>query len=92
MLKNNHYKLFFSVRIAKNNKIEVWVQGELDGVQWLFDDKTPIPDICPLNLGDTGAQEHMRTRSSSSCQCSHAEDARLCKYSCEYHFLPSFNN
>lgn len=54
---------FFSVRIAKNNKIEVWVQGELVGGQWLFDEGTPIPDLCPLNLGGTGTQEHIRAKS-----------------------------
>ncbi|XP_052693542.1 uncharacterized protein LOC128171792 [Crassostrea angulata] len=78
--------------IAKNVEIEVWVQGEKVGEQWQFDDGTPIPNICPIRMGDNADQVHMRAKSSNSFKCSDAENARLCNYSCEYHFLSSFNN
>uniref|UniRef100_K1PDA1 Uncharacterized protein n=1 Tax=Magallana gigas TaxID=29159 RepID=K1PDA1_MAGGI len=40
------YDIFkdYHVRMARNDEIEVWVQGELVGGQWQFDDGTPIPD------------------------------------------------
>ncbi|XP_052693547.1 uncharacterized protein LOC128171798 [Crassostrea angulata] len=89
------YNIFedYHVPIANNSVIQVWVQGEKVRGQWQFDDGTPIPEYCPIDMSNkTGDQVHLRAKSSSPFEYSDAENARLCNYSCEYHFLSSFNN
>lgn len=93
MLKSNHIDFFLIlVPIANNSVIQVWVQGEKVRGQWQFDDETPIPDFCPINMSNQTGEIHLRANGSTSFTCIDIYNRGPYHYSCEYYRVLSFNN
>uniref|UniRef100_K1R1M3 Uncharacterized protein n=1 Tax=Magallana gigas TaxID=29159 RepID=K1R1M3_MAGGI len=68
------------VPVANNSEIQVWVQGEKVGGQWQFDDGTPIPDICPIQMSNGTTEVHYRAK--AACATGYATynytDTQIC--------------
>eukprot|EP00105_Crassostrea_gigas_P040748 XP_019924896.1 PREDICTED: uncharacterized protein LOC109619397 [Crassostrea gigas] len=72
------------VPVANNSEIQVWVQGEKVGGQWQFDDGTPIPDICPIQMSNGTTEVHYRAKGTSAFRCYDAPNGDRYHFSCEY--------
>lgn len=69
----------------------MWVQGEKIGGQGQFDDGTPMPDFCPMVIGNPN-HINFRARGSTDFSCVDAPSSNLYHYSCEYDRLTTFDN
>lgn len=78
--------------IANNSFIHVWVQGKKVGGQWLFDDGTPIPDVCPISMSNGPTEVPFRARINTSVTCIDDVNDAQHHYSCQYRRLLTFNN
>lgn len=78
--------------IANSTLIQVWVQGEKGGGQWLFDDGTPIPDVCPISIINGPTEVHFRARINTSVTCIDDVNEAQDHFSCQYRRLLTFNN
>lgn len=62
--------MYLLVSNANNTFIQAWVQGEVIVGQWKFDDKTPIPNFCPIIADYIDPEKiHLRARGSTSFDC-----------------------
>lgn len=76
--------------MANNEVIQVWVQGEKVGGHWMFDDGTPIPEYCRIQMSNGSSEVHLRAYGSTSFKCVDASNGGQFNYSCEYHRLLVF--
>lgn len=52
--------MYLSAKNGNNSEIQVWVQGEKIGGQWLFDDGSPIPGFCRISASNGSSEIHLR--------------------------------
>lgn len=77
--------MYLSAKIANNSEIQVWVQGEKIGGQWLFDDGSPIPGFCRISASNGSSEIHLRAIGTKTFFCADNWYGALHHYSCEYH-------
>lgn len=56
----------------------------------MFDDGTPIPEYCRIQMSNGSSEVHLRAYGSTSFKCVDASNGGQFNYSCEYHRLLVF--
>lgn len=77
--------MYILAKIANNSEIQVWVQGEKIGGQWLFDDGSPIPGFCRISASNGSPEIHLRAKGTKTFICADNWYGAIHHYSCEYH-------